>query len=432
MSSQFNYTTVGAFQDTTSQYIPIYTTGSPPGYTVGFGSSDIFLTPNDPTQPAPIQLPIVMFGTSTIVLINQNTDQILFVGPHSSRPGIFTYTGGVIHNGVLSAHLIRIGTWAAGQTIPVGTTVLVTPNTPVVPYPEIFNLLETVVVATTYPTFSETIPVVLNNNSTHATPNEPYTGQLTAEGGFPPYTFQGTGTTTGGSVVVNSNGSFTFTPNTGVLVGTFQFEAQDSHSNLSNIATFTIFFTPAVNAENEILGPFCSNSTQTGSLSATGGVPPYVFSLVAGSIVGGESVQIPTTAGSSGSFTFFPSTDFSGTASFEYIATDSLGAPSLPATVTLNYTTPVVTMNQCFEAIVCEVQKAVLDISGGTPPYTFNIFSGPTLGCLKSISTSKGKVIFLYKSKKTGTDMFTYNVTDANGCQSNNSDVTITVTNCKV
>jgi hypothetical protein len=62
-------------------------------------------------------------------------------------------------------------------------------------------------------------------------------------GGVLPFTFAQIGNAVNGTVVLNANGTFTFTPNAGFLgTASFQYQATDSSTPgcISNIATVTI------------------------------------------------------------------------------------------------------------------------------------------------------------------------------------------------
>lgn len=60
-------------------------------------------------------------------------------------------------------------------------------------------------------------------------------------GGTPAYTFVQVGTATNGTVVVNVNGTFVFTPTPGFVgVGSFQYRAIDANGCPSNVATITV------------------------------------------------------------------------------------------------------------------------------------------------------------------------------------------------
>lgn len=195
-----------------------------------------------------------MYGTSTPVFINQNTDPILLlIGPsnRTGAPGIYVYTGGTYRTvgsvQVLSATLTRISTWSSAQFIPAGTTIFVQPNVPVTGYPSVFMLQNQIIVATAQPApiIVQQIPGV-GTTTVCGTQGVPYDGQLVAYGGTLPYTFSQVGTASGGTVVINpTTGSFVFTPSVNT-VGSFQYQVMDSEvpPKTGNIGTFTIDFSP--------------------------------------------------------------------------------------------------------------------------------------------------------------------------------------------
>lgn len=87
-------------------------------------------------------------------------------------------------------------------------------------------------------------PVPVATNATFNTcQNIPVSGSLVSlvSGGTPPFTFAQVGIASNGTVIIGSNGTFTFTPNSGFVgVGSFQYRATDVNGCPSNNATITV------------------------------------------------------------------------------------------------------------------------------------------------------------------------------------------------
>ncbi len=143
-------------------------------------------------------------------------------------------------------------------------------------------------------------------------------------------------TVTHGTLTLNADGSFTYTPNTG-FTGTdsFTYRVNDGSLN-SGVATVSIAVTATVNTP-----PIASNDAFTGNedtiisnnVLANDSDPdnhtPLSAALVAAPSSGSLSLN------PNGTFTYTPTADFNGTDTFTYIAQDALGAVSNTATVVL-------------------------------------------------------------------------------------------------
>jgi len=143
-------------------------------------------------------------------------------------------------------------------------------------------------------------------------------------------------TVTHGTLALNADGSFTYTPNTG-FTGTdsFTYRVNDGSLN-SGVATVSIAVTATVNTP-----PIASNDAFTGNEdtiisnnvlandSDLDNHTPLSATLVAAPSSGSLSLN------PNGTFTYTPTADFNGTDTFTYIARDALGAVSNTATVVL-------------------------------------------------------------------------------------------------
>ncbi len=247
--------------------------------------------------------------------------------------------------------------------------------------------------------------------------NTTYTGTLTnlIFGGFPPYTFFATGAApTCGTVTVNPNGSFVFVPNLD-FVGSciFSYQAEDSTPCLSNIATGTVNVHPTPVAANT--GPLniCENTKATGNLNPlmSVGTPPYTFSVF-------DPVNGSVTVNTSGIYSFNPTPNYTGPASFDYDATDSFGCVSNTAIVSfLINAAPVITSLSPLTTCENVPVSGTVTTTGGTPPYTFFVVS-TAHGTVTAFDTATGAFTFTPAAGFVGNASLTIGVSDSLGCSS--------------
>ncbi|HLW73450.1 MAG TPA: Ig-like domain-containing protein [Gammaproteobacteria bacterium] len=197
-------------------------------------------------------------------------------------------------------------------------------------------------------TESETVTSTVNatptagNGSVTTTANTAVSGTLSAsDTDGDALSFAIVASPVNGTVTItnSSTGAFTYTPNSGFSGSdSFTFHATDSAGNVSNTATESVTVNSVANAT-----PTASNGTVTttagtavkGTLSAsdTDG-DALTFAVVANP--GHGTVSITNTA--TGAFTYTPASGYSGSDSFTFHATDSVGNVSNTATesVTVN------------------------------------------------------------------------------------------------
>ncbi len=242
---------------------------------------------------------------------------------------------------------------------------------------------------------------------------------------------------TSGTLILNADGSYTYTPNAG-FVGTdsFSYSISDS-SGTSNVAVVTI---------NVLAGPLVTNSItyQTGLNQALAvGAPMGVLRADWSTDGSSLTAQLDAQPGSGsvalntdGSFTYTPVTGFVGTTSFTYFAKNSSGLLSSPVTVSI---------------IVADAAPVAADLSFSvTHDQTLNVssqqgllstaydISGAPLGVFSAgtIGTSHGTVALSVDGAFTytpdpgyvGSDSFSYAVSDG-ATTSASATVTINVTN---
>ncbi len=233
-----------------------------------------------------------------------------------------------------------------------------------------------------------------------------YSQTIGAIGGTPPYAFSGSGIP--GGLSLSSAGLLSGTPS---AVGTFSFTVRVTDSTgLSTPANFTLVVTgPAVQPLSVTGGPLPGGNATVPyltNLTASGGTPPYVWSLTGGVLPdGGVSLS------SSGAIAGTPETP--GNYSFTALAKDSAGASASGTfTIAIGAAPLLLTSVASFPTGVAgsPYPLQILSASGGVEPYTFTITGGALPPGLVFASPE-----FNGTPTAAGTYGFTVTVTDAAG-----------------
>src|SRR5690606_24652035 len=143
-----------------------------------------------------------------------------------------------------------------------------------------------------------------------------------------------------GSVMLNEDGSFTYTPNDNFNgTDTFTYRANDGNES-SEPAAVTIKVTPVNDPPIAGNDGYATNEDTTLQVNADSGVlfndnDPDGDPLTAVLVAGPPAEEGTLTLQPSGAFTYDPPADFSGEVRFTYKAKDSTGSESNTATVTI-------------------------------------------------------------------------------------------------
>ncbi len=214
-----------------------------------------------------------------------------------------------------------------------------------------------------------------------------------------------------GTLVVNSNGTISYTPTAGFLgQDTFSYTITDEHNGLTSVTpgTVSINVLPDVSVLPPALAALTVNSPTSQQLTATGGNGgPYTFGVTTGTLPAGLTLDP-----NSGLITGTPTT--AGPYSFTVTATDSVGDHGAQAyTGTVNAailvappTQPAMTVGSPFHD-----QETATGGSGG--PYTFAVTAGalpvgltldPTTGLITGTPTTAGPYTFTITATASGGD----------------------------
>jgi VCBS repeat-containing protein len=238
-----------------------------------------------------------------------------------------------------------------------------------------------------------------------------------------------------GSVTVNSDGSFSYTPNSG-YTGSDSFQYKVSDGALSSTATVSLTVHATDTAPTANAATYTVLHDQVLTETAAQGVLSHASDAdndpLTASLVNGTGPTHGTlTFNNDGSFTYTPNAGYSGSDSFQYQVSDGQ-LTSSAATVTLTINDPnapvavadsySVERNNEFDA---DASTGVLandtDTDGDT--LTASLATGPSHGTLTF--NSDGSFSYVPSSNYTGTDTFTYTASD--GVQSS-APATVTLT----
>src|SRR5581483_1286939 len=135
-----------------------------------------------------------------------------------------------------------------------------------------------------------------------------------------------------GTLAMNANGSFTYTPNAGFSgTDTFTYNDKDAAGLTSNTVTVTLDVKPvaANDAYTTTTGTAITTTAGTGVLANDLGSTLVKNAVVSGPANGTLALN------ANGSFSYTPNAGFSGIDTFTYSAKDSSGQVTNTATVTL-------------------------------------------------------------------------------------------------
>jgi VCBS repeat-containing protein len=240
--------------------------------------------------------------------------------------------------------------------------------------------------------------------------------------------------TVSGSITLNANGSFVYTPNLNFNgPDTFTYRASDG-SNVSSVATVTITVTPVNDGPVAVNDAFTTPEDTMLTIAAPGVLAND--SDVDGDALNAVIATLPThgvlTLNADGGFIYTPSLNFNGVDTFTYRATDG-ASNSNPATVTITVTpvndVPVanndaytMTADTTLNITAPGVLANDTDVENDVLTAVFT--SNPASGTLSL--NADGSFTYQPNTNFSGLDTFTYRATD-DGATSGAATVTITV-----
>jgi Putative Ig domain len=251
-------------------------------------------------------------------------------------------------------------------------------------------------------------PAITTTSVPAATVAVAYSTTLTESGGTGPFNWTITSGTLPAGLSLNfSTGAITGTPTVATIVSvTFQLK-DAAGMTASRTLTFTVNPPPPLTIATASLPGAELGVPYNQTLQATGGVPPYKWSVTAGSLPAGLSLS------SAGVISGTPS-GTAGTANFTVTVTDS--ETPTAATKTANLSIVVIkpplsiTTTSLAGGSIGAAYNQSLQAIGGTPPYTWSISAG-TLPTGLTLNKNTGAITG--SPTATGTSSFTVKVTDS-------------------
>ena len=240
---------------------------------------------------------------------------------------------------------------------------------------------------------------------------------------------------TNGTVALSSDGSFTYTPDSGFSgTDTFTYKASDGTA-YSNTATVTITVGDANSAPAAVSDAYSVNAGSTLTVTASSGVLDNDTDADGDSLTA-SLVSSPSngtlTFDTDGSFTYTPTSGFSGTDSFTYKASDgSLTSGTTTVTITVVAVNNVpVGEDDAYsldedDTLTVDADSGVLanDTDEDNDDLTATVVTSPSNGTLTL--NSDGSFTYVPDADFNGTDSFTYVADDGTD---ESDDVTVTLT----
>ncbi len=234
----------------------------------------------------------------------------------------------------------------------------------------------------------------------------PYSATATVAGGTPPYTWSISSGALPAGLALSSTGVISGTTSN---AGTFAFTLAviDSTMPTPVLATQStqLVVVSKLAVKSSSLADAVVNSPYSASLKGIGGTPPYTWSISAGSLPAGVTLDAATGVISGAATT-------AGTSSFTVKATDS-GAPSQQATKDLSITVTtaiaIATTSPLPATVVGANYLLTFAATGGSPPYTWAAVGGGSVPGL----TVTGTGVASGTPTTAGTYTFSMRVEDA-------------------
>jgi hypothetical protein len=227
----------------------------------------------------------------------------------------------------------------------------------------------------------------------------PYSQTLSASGGAGTYSWSVTSGSLPQGVLLSSGGVMSGTPS---AAGNGTFTATVTDGTTSASRTFSVAVAPALTITTSSLGAGRVGAAYSQSLQASGGAPPYSWSLVSGQLPTGLTL-LPA----SGTLSGTPTT--AGTFSFRVRATDS-GTAAAEATFSLTIAgaLSITTNPSLATGSAGSPYSQTFAATGGTPPYTWT-----QTGALPAGLTFSTAGVLSGTPTQVGTFPFAVQVTDA-------------------
>jgi hypothetical protein len=205
--------------------------------------------------------------------------------------------------------------------------------------------------------------------------NQPYNTSVAATGGLTPYVWTlSTGTLPPG-LTLNPDGTITGTP-TAAGAALFTLVVADSAAPIADTAnqSYTIQISAPLTITTTSLATGITNALYTQTLDATGGTPPYSWSLLSGTLPAGLSLS------TSGTISGTPAAPGGATITVQVKDSATQGTQTSAQQFTLTIIDALtITTTTLPTGLQTVPYSQALAAAGGTPPYTWSLVSGGQL-----------------------------------------------------
>jgi hypothetical protein len=230
----------------------------------------------------------------------------------------------------------------------------------------------------TFSILSPIPPLQMSGTAPNGTVGLPYAAGFSASGGTPGYQFSIAGGSLPPGLTLATNGNLTGTP---TQAGQFKFTVQVADSTGANTSLgFVVTIAPPPLVLSGSLGDTALGTAVNAKFSATGGVPPYSFS-VAGALPSGTSFSNATITGT---------TNSPGTFVFTISVTDSASTTVSKVFTVKVAVGPLALTGGLGDGQVNVAYAGQVGATGGLPPYSFSASGLPPGVSLSSSGAAGG------------------------------------------
>jgi hypothetical protein len=337
--------------------------------------------------------------------VGESYTQYLYVANGSAGGYHFTVSSGELPTGLA----LDLGGTLSGRATTAGSytfKVLASPAPSVLPastFP-----IGTATRSYTIDVAAPTIDIAPAGPNLSATTYVAYSEAFTASGGTAPYSFS-TNVPLPAGLVLDPAGVISGTPTHSGVTG-FALTATDAHGATGMRNYSLVVMPPDIVISPASLADGRLGSSYSQVLAASGGIAPYRWEVVSGSLPAGLSLDAAT-----GTIAGTPSED--GSASFAVAAVDANGENGTRAYV-LTIQPPVITLSPSTlaDGTVGEAYSATVTAQGdGTPPYTFTVSSGALPPGLSLVPAGADATSIAGTPTKAGSYDVVLLATDSNG-----------------